>query len=140
MFNARYHTAARDYQAPEAFFLREEPQPAGATDPDETPETPALQVPVEPPAQGKPRLPVWAKALLAVCLIAEAGAGCLLHLSSMVTAELPLAAAVAAAVLAMIAAGISIYRKQPALRRRALLLPLPAVALMLLILIPYLLT
>ena len=40
LFNARYHTVAQDYQASEACFLREQPQPADAPDQDETKERP----------------------------------------------------------------------------------------------------
>ena len=136
LFNARYHTVAQDYQASEACFLHEQPQPADAPDQDETKETPALQVPVESQVQSRPRLPAWTRLLLAGCLIVEAGAGCL---SSMKMAELVLSSAVAAATLIMISVGIYIYRKHPTLRGRALLLPLPAVILMLLVMVPYLL-
>ena len=80
LFNARYHTVAQDYQASEACFLHEQPQPADAPDQDETKETPALQVPVESQVQSRPRLPAWTRLLLAGCLIVEAGAGCILHL------------------------------------------------------------
>ena len=139
LFNARYHTVAQDYQASEACFLHEQPQPADAPDQDETKETPALQVPVESQVQSRPRLPAWTRLLLAGCLIVEAGAGCILHLSSMKMAELVLSSAVAAATLIMISVGIYIYRKHPTLRGRALLLPLPAVILMLLVMVPYLL-
>ena len=139
LFNARYHTVAQDYQASEACFLREQPQPADAPDQDETKETPALQVPVESQVQSRPRLPAWTRLLLAGCLIVEAGAGCILHLSSMKMAELVLSSAVAAVTLIMISVGIYIYRKHPTLRGRALLLPLPAVILMLLVMVPYLL-
>ena len=111
LFNARYHTVAQDYQASEACFLHEQPQPADAPDQDETKETPALQVPVESQVQSRPRLPAWTR----------------------------LSSAVAAATLIMISVGIYIYRKHPTLRGRALLLPLPAVILMLLVMVPYLL-
>ena len=116
LFNARYHTVAQDYQASEACFLREQPQPADAPDQDETKETPALQVPVESQVQSRPRLPAWTRLLLAGCLIVEAGAGCILHLSSMKMAELVLSSAVAAVTLIMISVGIYIYRKHPTLR------------------------
>lgn len=106
LFNARYHTVAQDYQASEACFLHEQPQPADAPDQDETKETPALQVPVESQVQSRPRLPAWTRLLLAGCLIVEAGAGCILHLSSMKMAELVLSSAVAAATLIMISVGI----------------------------------
>lgn len=139
LFNARYHMVAQDYQASEACFLREQPQPADAPDLDETKETPALQVPVESQAPSRLRLPAWTRLLLTVCLIVEAGAGCILHLSSMKMAELVLSSAVVAVTLIMISVGIYIYRKHPTLRGRALLLPLPAVILMLLVMVPYLL-
>ena len=74
LFNARYHTVAQDYQASEACFLHEQPQPADAPDQDETKETPALQVPVESQVQSRPRLPAWTRLLLAGCLIVEAKA------------------------------------------------------------------
>lgn len=73
LFNARYHTVAQDYQASEACFLREQPQPADAPDQDETKETPALQVPVESQVQSRPRLAGLDKA--PPCRVSDRGGG-----------------------------------------------------------------
>ena len=65
----------------------------------------------------------------------EAVAGCALNLLLLNTAAIALSFVVTVAALTAIAVGIFLFRKQPLLRRQALLLPLPAVLLLLLFLL-----
>lgn len=140
LFNARYHSVAEDYQAPESLFLPDPPEPVAeeeSTVEEETPPTPEAErkVPSAGTAPLRPKLPAWAKALLAGCLIVETVAGCALNLIPLNTVAIALSFVVAAAALIAIVAGIFLFRKQPLLRRQAFLLPLPAVVLMLLFLL-----
>lgn len=140
LFNARYHSVAEDYQAPESLFLPDPPEAIAEKEPTAEEEAPpfleteqeAFSAGVEPL---RPKLPAWAKALLVVCLVAEAVAGCVLNLIPLNTVVVGLSFVVAAAALIAIVAGVFLFRKRPLLRRQALLLPLPAVIFMLLFLL-----
>ncbi len=140
LFNARYHSVAEDYQVPESLFLPELPNPAAAEEPKAQKKAPPFseaegEAVSADTAPLQPKLPAWAKALLAGCLVVEAVAGCALNLLLLNTAAIALSFVVTVAALTAIAVGIFLFRKQPLLRRQALLLPLPAVLLLLLFLL-----
>uniref|UniRef100_UPI003FF077D5 helix-turn-helix domain-containing protein n=1 Tax=Candidatus Fimivicinus sp. TaxID=3056640 RepID=UPI003FF077D5 len=135
LFNARYHTVAEEYQAPEEIFLPESCS---------LPETEAeSRVPEEIPSQEEttpapeertvqPKLPRWAKIFFGVCLALEGAAGCLLILCNLVSTVVAVLTGIAvAAAAAMIFAAAYLYGKQPQMRKLALLLPTFGIALLL---------
>ena len=139
LFNARYHTVAEEYQAPEEIFLPESCS---------LPETePKLRVPEEIPSQEEttpapeertvqPKLPRWAKIFFGVCLALEGAAGCLLILCNLVSTAVAVLTGIAvAAAAAMIFAAAYLYGKQPKMWKLELLLPTFGIVLLLFLLL-----
>lgn len=136
LFNARYHTVAQAYQAPEERFFPKAAAPEPSPEPEAPKEKPILEAPVAVQDQESVSsvLPRWSKAVLAGCLCVEGAAGGLLVFAKLTGALLALAIwfAVAAAI-AVCAAAAYLFVTNPQMRRRAALLPVPSFLLLLLI-------
>lgn len=125
LFNARYHTVAEEYQAPEALFLAAEAMPEEAAETGGPADKAGSETPCMPSADedALPHPPRWAKALGIAGLCVEAAACGLLLLPAWpraVTILLVCISLVAAA--AASAAAAALFQKAEGLRRRALLL------------------
>lgn len=136
LFNARYHTVAQEYQAPEESFFPEAAAPEPLPEPEAPKETPLSKAPA--PLHNQEAfsscLPRWSKAVLAVCLSVEGAAGGLLVFAKLTGALLALAIIITvAAAIAVCAAAAYLFVTNPQMRRRAALLPVPSFLLLLLI-------
>lgn len=137
LFNARYHTVAEEYQAPEELFLPDGPIPGAEDAPEaECPAETGQQVGPMPAIEERPlrsKVPVLIKLLFGLCLVVEGAAGIVWLLSNHAGAAFSLVAAAA------VAACLTAYfcRKLPHMRRQIILLPVPGVVILLLAVLLY---
>lgn len=133
LFNARYHTVAEEYQAPEELFLPDGPVPGAEDAPEaERPAETGQQVgPMQRPL--RPKVPVLVKLLFGLCLVVEGAAGIVWLLSNHAGAAFSLVAAAAVTVC------LTAYfcRKFPHMRRQIILLPVLGVVILLLAVLLY---
>lgn len=134
LFNARFHTISEEYQAPEERFLpQQEAQPDAAVEEAAVTEAPSpageeAQKAAAPTKEAQ-RLPRWMRRLFFLCLAVECAAGIPAAILSAPAAVAGLACAAFGAVVVVTVAAYCLRARQPLLRWRASLLPIPCTVL-----------